>query len=96
MKRMKFSAPYTSDHLRILRELCGETITYGIRGRRPTLKQRPIPLCINNTLNNVHSIVDNGELVELEEEQAFVRVLNAKHGGIDLSFNMGGDLSIRV
>jgi hypothetical protein len=104
MKRMKFSTPYnlevvrfeTRDHLRILRKLCGETISYGIRGRRPTLKERPIPLGINDTLNNVHTILGDDERDELDEDQAFVRVLNPKHGGIGLSFNMGGDLSIRV
>jgi hypothetical protein len=107
MKQMKFSIPYdleivrfeTSDHLRILREICGETISYGIRGRRPTLKERPIPLAINDTLNNVHMMVGVDGPDELEEDQHqadFIKVLNAKQGGIDLAFNMRGDLSIRI
>jgi hypothetical protein len=48
------------------------------------LKERPIPHEINNTLNNVHSILGGDKSDKLEEEPAFVKVLNAKHGQIDL------------
>jgi hypothetical protein len=60
------------------------------------LKERPIPLGIKDTLNNVHSMLGDDKRDKLKEEHAFVKVLNAKNGGMDLAFNMQGDLSICI
>jgi hypothetical protein len=96
MYRTKFGVSQTVELVRVedttslenLRSILGETIAYGVRAKRATLKRKFKPLKENTAINAV--------LVEEEATRVFKRVPAATVGGFDFIFNRLGTLAVRT
>jgi hypothetical protein len=96
MYRTKFAVSQTVELVRIedmttlenLRSILGETIAYGVRAKRATLKRKFKPLKENTAINAV--------LVVEESAGVFKRVPAATVGGFDFIYNRLGTLAVRT
>ncbi len=96
MYRTKFGVSQTVELVRVedttslenLRSILGETIAYGVRAKRATLKRKFKPLKENTAINAV--------LVVEESAGVFKRVPAATVGGFDFIFNRLGTLAVRT
>jgi hypothetical protein len=74
--------------LEILRTILGTTVSYGIRGKRATLKDNHITINNNETLNIV--------VVEDNPPGRFCRVPSARFGGFDFTHDSVNELVVRT